>query len=134
MTQNNFIEIKADTFNQAFCLVFDLLSNIYQKGGIAYLEQMNSANDPLADFQNHLIVVLQNGYSPDALKLMLDLIYVKMENQYVLTLDEKYIIKIYMYLAPFIQDMDTQFIIDFQTFFCDSETIFKNISKLKDFT
>lgn len=126
MTQNNLIEIKADTFNQAFCLVFDLLSNIYQKGGIAYLEQMNSANDPLADFQN--------GYSPDALKLMLDLIYVKMENQYVLTLDEKYIIKIYMYLAPFIQDMDTQFIIDFQTFFCDSESIFKNISKIKDFT
>lgn len=134
MIQDNLIEIKEDMFDKAFCLVFDLLSNIYKKGGIAYLEQINCINNPLEDFQNHLISVLQNGYSPEALKLMLDLIYVKMESQYTLTLDEKYIIKIFIYLSPFIQDMDTQFIIDFQNYFCSSKTIFSNISKIKEFT
>jgi hypothetical protein len=125
--------IDGSIFEKSVTIVFDILIEMYEKRGLAYVESNRDKNDLSLRYANISIEILKHACLFDVTKTMLELSYIKLVTENTPTTDQLYELTIIKHLLPYIQQGDIEYIIDFQNYFCSRETIDRNCGNLSKY-
>lgn len=127
------LNIEQCIFEKTISIIFDILIEMYEKGGLAYVESDRDNYDLALKYTNISIEILKHAPLYEVNKTMLELSYIKIIKEENPTTEQILELTIIKHLIPYIQDSNIEYIIDFQSYFCSQDTIHKNCTNLKKY-
>ncbi|MFP3154875.1 hypothetical protein LQZ18_10725 [Lachnospiraceae bacterium ZAX-1] len=129
----NIMDIDKSVFERALNIIFDILIELYEKRGLAYVESNRDDTDFALEYVNISIEILKWACLPEVTKTILELSYIKIMKEHNLTMEQIFELTIIKYLMPYVQEMDIEYIMAFQSYFCSQDTIMKNYLNIKKY-
>ena len=119
-------DIEQHVFDNALNLIFGIINDMYEKGGMAFVKPDRDPSDLSSRYVNTAIEIFQCAPLCEITKSMLESAYVKIVKECNPAAEQLYELTILKQLLPCIQDQRFESIIEYQDYFCSQETIIKN--------
>lgn len=129
----NILNIEQHVFDKSLNLIFGIIIEMCEKGGMAFVEPDRDHSDLSSRYVNTAIEILQCAPLPDVTKAMLELAYVKIVKENNPSTEQLCELTILKQLIPCIQQQNFESIIEYQNYFCSQETIIKNCKILEKY-